>query len=261
MFSLEGKKYTYQDTMVKSFQMMLYTISHYKPVDVPNNKLLELITIANDLPRMNMIMLSILKLFGQREKMKFQNHTLADLTKDLKAEQEKPERQQDQDFIDQANSIINYLSHLKIYQIVTPVKKITEFLEDDLIASDPKFPGNCIDAALVAEEANKKINNVPIRSKTAWMKYALVFMMIGFIGAVVYIANEQGVFDQITGLVPDLSDFSLTPTAPQQSDLLKKYPTPESMRAAIDSGQLDYASLPPNIKAMVDEIPSVGVSP
>ena len=240
---------------------MIYTISHYKPIDVPNNKLLELITIANDLPRMNMLMFQILKLFGQREKIKFENHTLKDLTKDLKEEQDKPERQQDQEFIDQANSIINYLSHLKIYQIITPVKKITEFLEDDLIASDPKFPGNCIDAALAAEEANKKINNVPIRSKNAWMKYALVLMMIGFIGAVIYIANEQGVFDTITGFVPDLGDFSLTPAAPQQSDLLKKYPTPESMRAAIDRGDLKYSSLPPNIKAMVDNIPSVGTTP
>lgn len=270
VFSLAGKKFTYQDTLVKSFQVMLYSTANFKPISPEHMSLLEMVTVKNDLPKMNLTLFSVLKILGQKEKNPFKEHKVKDLRDWVEKQRKKGEQQKDTEYVEQAENIIQYLDHLDIDHIVTPVKKITEYIEDDLIATDPKFPGAIIDAVLAAEEANKKINNTPIKSKTAWMKWIAIFSVIGLIGAVLYMAYDNGAFDSVIKPLEGIGDidFNLSPsTGPSSSDLVNRYPTPEAMKCAIERGEIKLASVPPEMKGLVSSaecvagVPQDGGSP
>jgi hypothetical protein len=259
VFSLAGKRYTYYDTLVKSFQVMFYDISHYKPIDPAGISELELVTIKNDLPKSNMMMFNIFKILSKQEKHIFKPHKIADLKKYIL---EKAENQGAKEYVEQAQSIVNHLEHLKIDQIVTPLKRVTDYIEDELLATDPKFLGSLATAVLEADQEHKRINNVPIKSRTAWIKIMAVLMLVGLIGAVIYIAYDAGAFDGILDPLEGFSEFDFNiggGTAP--SNIMEKYPTPEALKAAIDRGEVDYSSLPPDVKKLVDSAPTPKADP
>jgi len=253
VFSMAGDKFTYQDTLVRSFQFIIYNTANYKPVSPENMSLLDMVTIANDLPRMNLTLFSVLKMIGQKEK-KGMPYKIKDLKDWVEKQRKSPQKTKDSEFLEQSERILAYLDHLRIEEIVTPVKKITEFIEDDLIATDPKFPGSVIDAVLAAETENKRINNQPIKSKTAWMKWIAIFSVIGLILAVVYMAYDNGAFDSIVKPLEGIGDINFSVGAPSasSSDLVQRYPTPEAMKCAIERGELKLASVPPDMKNLVN---------
>lgn len=259
VFKIEGKDiHTYRDTLVKSFRVIFYNTTHYRPVS-DKSKMLELALVKNNLPKADMMLFSVFKILGKREKDPFEKTKISDLKEWIAKRTDEvtakgKDEDQVSDFVKQAQSIVNYLESLKIDEICTPLKKISEFIEDDLISPDPKFFGTVISGVMEADMENRKVTNAPIKSKTAWMKIVMVVLFIGLVGAIVYIAYENGAFDSLAGLgaIGDI-DFNIGGgVTASGSDIVAKYPTPEAMKCAIERGDLKLASVPAEFKSLVN---------
>ena len=257
---MEGsRKGTYRDTFVKSFEVYQYFTSNYLPI-TEKVKELEMMLIVNNLPKVDPMMFNIFKILSKREKNPFVDHDIMDL-KDYILRKAKDEDVEG--YVEQAKSIVNYLDHLKVEKIVTPVKKVSEFLDEELIETDPGFIGSVVEAAAAADLEHKKVTNTPIKSKTAWMKIMMVVMLIGIIMAVIYIAWDAGAFDSVLKPLEGIGDINLggIPPGGSSSDIMTKYPTPESLKAAVDRGEVKYASLPPDVQKLVDGVKTPTVEP
>lgn len=251
-FKIEGARIkVYQHTLVKSFRVLQYDLNHYMPVSAKDNKMLEEVLKKNALPKMNMMLFNILKLLGKREKASFTTHDLQKLVNEV--------GKHEKDYKERVESIKNYLQHLNVTEIVTPVRQITEFIEGDLLATDSKFMGSIVTQHARTDIEHKKVTNTPEAGKTAWIKFMLIAAMIGIIILVAYLAYDSGIFNNLIPSFPSFNVPSLTPPSQQQS-LMDKYPNPEAAKAAIDRGELDYNSLTNDEKAMIDTVksPTVG---
>jgi len=198
------------------------------------------------------MMFSIFKILKKKEKVPFEPHKISDLQEYINR---KARDKGSKEYVEQAKNIVNYLEHLDIDQIVTPIKEITEFIEDECMTTDPKFLGSVTDAILDVDIESRRINNLPIKSKTAWMKWIAIFSVIGLIGMVLYMAYDNGAFDSIIQPLEGIGniEFGGTPPTQQASDLISRYPTPESMKCAIERGELKLASVPANMKTLVND--------
>ena len=242
-----GRVKVYQHTLVKSFRFIIYDINHYLPVSASDNKELENVLRKNALPKMNMMLYNILKLLGKREKQEFKPHNLNELINEV-AEHEK-------EYKERVTNIKNYLSHLNITEIVTPVRKLSEFIELDLLTTDSKFMGAIVTQHARADQEHKKVTNTPEKGKIAWIKIILILLVVTVIGGAVYWGIETGVFEN---LLPSLPTFGATSNP---VGILDQYPTPEALKAAIDRGEVDYNKLDPDVKAMVDQVETPTVEP
>lgn len=246
-FKIDGSRIkVYQHTLVRSFRILQYDLNHYLPVSAADNRVLEEVIKKNDLPKMNMMLFNILKLLGKREKEEFTPHNLKALVEEV-SEHEK-------DYKERVENIKNYLSHLNIAEIVTPVRKITEFIEGDLLATDSKFMGAIVTQHARADEEHKKVTNTPERGKTAWLKIALILMIIVVIAFAAWYIYDSGM---LNNLVPNFNVMG--PNAPKS--VMATYPTPEAAKAAIDRGELDYNSLTPDEKKLMDNVKTPTATP
>ena len=100
----------------------------------------------------------------------------------------------------------------------------------------------------------KKITNTPITGKLPWLKIIAIIAIIGLIAGVGYWIYSSGI---LAGGIPGLPTFGQE----TQADILSKYPTPEALKAAIDRGEIDYNTLPPEVKKLVDAIKLPVVQP
>jgi len=137
---------------------------------------------------------------------------------------------------------------LDVREIVTPLKKVSEFIQEDLIATDPKFMGTIVSSYQRTDMEHKKVTNTPIASKQAWIKFVAIFMAIGMVGAVGYIVYDGGHLDSMMGgmSVPTLGQLD-------DATIMAKYPDGESLRLAVDSGEVDYTKLSSVAQSIVDE--------
>ena len=238
----------YQHTLVKSFRILQYDLNHYMPVSASDNKMLEEILKKNALPKMNMMLFNILKILGKREKEEFTPHNLQQLVNEV--------GKHEKDYKERVESIKNYLSHLKVTEIITPVRPITEFIEGDLLTTDSKFMGSIVTQHARTDIEHKKVTNTPEAGKTAWLKMILIIAIIVIIALAVYLAYDSGIFNN---LIPSFDIPSFTP--PPQQGLMMQYETPEAAKAAIDRGELDYDSLTNDEKAMIDTVKTPTVEP
>jgi hypothetical protein len=254
VFKMDGSRLkTYRDTAVRTFRAYFFDTSHYKPIG-DEAKELELVLELNQLPRVESTLFSVFKMLGKKDKHPFEPHKITDLKEYINKKKQKGEEADE--YVRQAKGILNYLDHLGTQEIVTPLKRVSEFIEDDLITTDPKFLGSILTAYEEVDMEHKKITNTPIKSSIAWIKFLAIMMGIGLVGAVLYMAYEQGAFDSLAGIgaIGDIN-FNLTPPS-SSTDIMTKYPTPESLRGAVDSGEVDYNSLPPDVKKLVDGVES-----
>ena len=258
-FKIDGSRIKYyQETAVKSFRVIQYDINHFLPVSAKDNKELEEILKRNTLPKVDNMLFSLLKYFGKKEKhdgKEFTEHNLAELFDEAsKLKEDLPEETQ---------NLINYLNELETDRIVTPVKKISEFLDGELMTTEPKFLGTIVSAYQRTDVEQKKMSNTPIGPKHAWMKMLLVIIIVVMLVAAIAIGWSMGLFN---GLMPSFANFgpsgaaSTTPgggtsTANTQS-LLSQYPTPDSMVQAIHDKTLSCSQLPKDIKGMVNNFKS-----
>jgi len=239
VFRLDGSRLkNWKQTAARSFRVIFYDTTHYMPIHAANNKELERILQVNSLKKVDYKLFNIFKLLGHREKKDFTVHKLDDLISELK--------QQEDEYSEAVQNMKAYLDNLSIQEIVTPLRNIAEFIEDDLITTDPKFLGTVISSYQRTDIEHKKITNSPITAKIAWLKIIGIIAMVIAVIAVGYIVYSSGM---LNNLVP-----SFTTPGNSSDELMKKYPTPEALKAAVDRGEVDYDKLPPDMKRLVDNV-------
>ena len=243
----------YQHTLVRSFRVIDYNLSHYLPISASDNKELEEVLRKNSLPKMNMMMFNVLKVLGQREKSAFAPHDLKALVEQISTQTgQHPEK---------IENIKNFLNDLNVDQIITPVRKISEFIEGDLIESDSHYFGTIVTQIVRVDEEHKKVTNVPEKGKVAWLKIILIMCILIIIVFAIYWIMDSGV---LTNSIPKF-DFGLNNngfTGPPGTELISKYPTPESLQAAIDRGEISEDALTPEMKEMLKTyVPPVTTTP
>lgn len=255
-FRIDGSRILqWRESMVKTFRIIQYDVSHYLPLTA-KVKELEMILQANHLPKVDGMLASIFKILGAKEKKPFEPHKLTDLVAriaDYETKSKVSGIQPDQNFSKQAMNMINYLDHLNIEEIVTPLKKVSEFIQDDLITTDPKFMGTVVSSYQRTDMEHKKVTNTPIKSKQAWMKFMLIFMGIGLVGFVGFYVYDSGMLEGgLGGFMPGMS-LGTIPDA----EIMASYPDAMSLKAAVESGAVDYNRLSPFAQNMVDTAPDV----
>lgn len=254
-FKIDGSRVkTYRHTLVKSFRVLQYDTNHYLPVSASDTKALEDVLRKNSLPRVNVMLFNILKVLGKMESQsEFTPHNLKDLISKIS-------KKEDQ-YAEQVKNITNYLESLNVDEIVTPVKKVSEFLEDDLMETDAKFLGTIVSTFQRTDIEHRKVTNTPITGKMAWLKFMAVAMIIFAVIAIAWYLYDSGTFDSGFA-IPGFDLGSSNPFGGGEVDPLKEWTdkyTPEELKAAIDRGEVDYNDLPQVIKDTVDsvELPTV----
>ena len=255
-FKIDGARVkTYRHTLIKSFRILQYDTNHYLPVSAGDNKALEDVLKKNSLPRVNLMLFNILKVLGKMENQdEFTPHRLKDLISKIS-------KKEDQ-YAEQVKNITNFLESLNVDSIVTPVKKVSEFLEDDLMETDAKFLGTIVSTFQRTDIEHRKVTNTPLTGKVAWMKFIAVAIVMMAIIAVAWILYDSGTFDSgfsIPGFDPSSLGFG-EPVEDPLKVWTEKY-TPEELKAAIDRGEVNYDDLPKVIRDTVDSVKLPEVTP
>lgn len=246
-FKIDSRRIkVWQKTLTKSFRKLHYTTNHFMPISPEDVTELEQVIRENGLPKMNIMLFNVLRTLGKTEKKVFTPHILQELVDKVSQKKEK--------YQELAINLINYLEHLNIDKVITPVRHITDFIEEDLIATDPKFLGSIVSSYQRTDVEHKKITNTPIGAKTAWLKWIAILCIVLLIGAIAWILYDS---KALNSMIPNFSPPVKEP------DIMAKYGSPEALKAAIDRGEVKYETLPPNIQKMIDtvETPAVTVTP
>lgn len=250
---------TWAESFTKTFRKVNYDITHYRPIS-RDVKELEIVLKTNSLPRVNGTMFNVFKVLSAKEKNEFEPHVLKELVDEVanyekKSKIAKAISKQENQFLEQKKNIINYLESLNTDQIVTPLRNITEFIEDDLKATDPKFLGTILSTYQRTDFENKKVTNVPIKAKQGWMKIIALVSIIGLIAALGYIVYDSGALNNLgAGIGGSFGGMS-------DKDIMAKYPSEAALRDAVDSGKLKYDSLSPAVKKMYDNSKAPKIAP
>ena len=267
VFKLDGSKYiTYRHTATRSFQVVIYSTDNFKPMSVDTNKLKEILDKHN-FHKVDRSLLKLFKLLSIKEKNKEKTdektpkdpdgnaiiHDLDNFLTTLELKKNKKNLALTQD-------LINFIQELPTKQIITPLQKVSDFLDQELLTTDAKFLGSVMDTYNIVKHQHGKITNSPINGSQPWFKFLAITMAIGLVIAVAYYAYDQGYFDSILtpfeGIQNSLSGFdSLTisgPTLTPEERLMQQYPTPEELNLAIAKGEVKYDDLPEQIRKEID---------
>lgn len=259
-FRMKGKLYSYHHRAMFTTRKMYFTTAHYRPIDFENNKDLEIFLRTNQLPNVDRTLLSTLKYLGKREKSKmvkrkpkrgvevteeeFQPHDLKELAKVIQGKEDV--------YSAQVKNLLTYLESLNVDQIVTPCKNITEFLEDNLIATDPKFLGDTLLTADETDKEHKIVTNVPVKGRGPMLKIIAIAAIISMVGLTGWIAYDQGWFNGLGGGIPGFTPKKETP--PECS-------SPEACKMAVDAGKVKKSDLPPDLQKLIDSVKLPTVQP
>ena len=250
VFKIEGSRIlTYRETLSKAFRVLIYTTSHFLPISA-EQKELELVLHENNLPRVEGNLYSIMKILGKKEKDPFQPHNIKELLEEV--------AQKEDEYSVETRNLITFLDHLKVDRIVTPVRRLSDFLDGELLETDPKFYGTVTALQERTDKGNKMITNAPMGPKIAWMKWIAVMALVGLVLAVVYMAYDNGWFDPILNAGKSLEgfqgiNFGGTPGS-TDAEFAQKYPTPEAAKAALDRGELHESQIPPAMRELVKNV-------
>ena len=248
VFKLDGSRVkTTKQRAAFPFQTVDYDTSHYLPIN-GDTKLAELVQTINNLPRYNNKLLGLLKIMAKTEKRDFTEHELPALTKELSDSPDKYKKE--------IAEMIKYFKSLEITKVVTPLAPLCKFLEDDLKTTDPRYGGAIFDKAVEIDKENKKMTNTPKTARKSLFMLIAIPIMLALVGTTLYFAYEAGVFDNIgEGVGAQFSGTS------RDQQIMAKYPSGEALKAAVDAGEVDYNSLPPGAKSMIDNIKTPRIEP
>ena len=255
VFKIDGSRTVqYRQTLTKSFSVLQYTTQHYLPYS-GSVKELEMVLQKNSLPKADSMLAKIFRVLAAKEKKQFIPHNLRDLAATIQdfergSKSNAPTQVQEQ-YSKEAMNMLRYLERLSSDEIITPIKHISELIQDDLIATDPKFLGSVVSSYQRTDLEHKKVTNTPITAKQGWMKFLLIFMGIGLVGFIGFYLYDSGMLENLgmDTMMPSFGGMS-------DAELMERYPDGNSLKAAVDSGELDYNSLSPTAQKIVDETPS-----
>lgn len=260
---------THYKTLTKSFRVIQYDTTHYSSIK-PDTKALELFLEENKLPRMNRVQHNALRVLARREGKEFKEHDLKSLVEEFAEHKDK--------YPTEVNNMLMYLNELNTDKIVTPVRKITEFITEDLIATNPSFLGEALPQYKRVDLEDRKITNSPIKPTGNLLKFALIGIMGFAIVAGLAYANETGAFDGLFAFTDSFSNigkglsglpapgqFQTPPSLSGGIDysdaaIQAKY-TPEGLKLAIDRGEIEYDKLSSFMQDMVDNVETPSVAP
>lgn len=240
----------------KPFQILQYDTDNYMPIEAEKVRELEMTLRINNLPKMSPMLVAILKRVGKKEKQspdKFKEYTLSQIIEEMAIHKEK--------YPEHVENITTFINELSTTEIITPVKKLTEFLDSDLLAGDPKFLGDVITSYQRTDFQQKKMANMPKDNKSNLLKILLIVGVIISLAIVgIWYANSG----QLSGITSPFGSFSITgnnqgPLTAQQT--YEKYPTPTAARAAIDCGQAKLTDFPKNVQDMIKTMKPVTACP
>lgn len=244
-----------------------YELSNYNPIDEKQVADLENILNTNSLSKVDRKMFKLFDVLGKREKLNpdgtlKEPHKLDELLAEAKKYQGDDEA---------VLEIIEYMRHLDVKQIVTPVKRLSEFLYKDLKEPDPGFADQLLNRSIATDKENKRMTNIPVDGKSPLLKIVLVLLLVGLVVGVIAYGFQTGQFSHI---LPSFgasggSPLSFTPpgspaavpsgplsaTSPV-GQWASAYPTPQSLESAINSHQIACTQLPKEVKDMVNTLPS-----
>lgn len=253
-FKIEGERVeTYSETAVRSFRVLSYTTKNYKPIAKGEVVLLGQVLAQNSLPKVTYNLYRSMKLLSNMEKNKekeyngeikeFEPHNLPMLAQVIATKQK-----EDQDeYTEIMKGVVTFLEHLNVKQIVCPVREVSEFLEGELIATDPKFLGDVISTIERVDGEHKLVCNKPSTGKIPWLRTALILSLIGILGGVGYWLYSSGEFSNFS-----LGGFLGQSASSQQ--IMQEYPTPESLKIAVAQGKVKMSDLPPDIQREVNAV-------
>jgi len=251
-FTLKGSRITtIYNTLTKSCKVIHFYTDNSEPIAPEQVYKLRQVLEQNNLPKVNQKMFSVLKLIAQDEKegKEFEPHNLETLVKQIQIHKEQ--------YPDNVKTIENFINELPQKQINHPVRDLTDFLQEDLIAPDPKFLGDVAQTIINMEDKHKIVVNEPAKNKVAWAKIILVAML-----GVIAIAGVYFLFT--SNLLPHIGPTNQGTGTPggtnsqTTNDIMKQYPDPQLLRLAIQNGQVSCNGLDKQIKDYVNTIkPSV----
>ena len=255
VFKIDGSRTVqYRQTLTKSFSVLQYTTQHYLPYS-GSVKELEMVLQKNSLPKADSMLAKIFRVLAAKEKKQFIPHNLRDLAATIqdfeRGSKTNAPAQVHEQYSKEAMNMLRYLERLSNDEIITPIKHISELIQDDLIATDPKFLGSVVSSYQRTDLEHKKVTNTPITAKQGWMKFLLIFMGIGLVGFIGFYLYDSGMLENLgmDTMMPSFGGMS-------DAELMERYPDGNSLKAAVDSGELDYNSLSPTAQKIVDETPS-----
>jgi hypothetical protein len=270
-FSLKDARILTNKTLFKkAFQLIQYDTCNFTSLK-PEIKELELMLIKNGLPKMDTMLHNVLRVLARREKKEFKEHSIPDLVATF--------AEHAGQFQEEVRNIKAYLDELDIDHIVTPVRKVTDFIQNDLVTTMPSFLGEAIPRYQRMDEQHKKMTNTPVKGTGGLMKIIAIVAIIIVGMLAVFVAYDQGAFDGITDFADNLGTIGEgfsglpSPTGGFQTGVqggidysdaaIQAAYTPEGLKIAINNGEVDYDKLSGGMKAMVDaiELPTVEAIP
>ena len=264
VFKLDGRQIkNYRKNYEKVKGVLFYDTTHYKPIDA-SSKELEVVLEKNSLPKVNSTMAHVLKILGTKEKTNFKPHKLDSLTKQLSA-MRNDKKSQDKaiqygyDYDKSILDIIYYIQSLSVDEIITPLRNVSNFIQDDLLATDPSFMGTVIEHYQRTDVEHKKVTNTPSLGGHSMFKMMLFVMIIMLSIGAGYIMYDEGYFttnNPFNSVLPNslIPNSVLVIDPSNDAQVMKKYPTSKSLLHAIDQGELNYEDLSPTVQKMIDSL-------
>lgn len=238
VFKIEDSRMmTYRETMVKACHFFIYDTDNWMPLDSADVTKLDEVLTKNNLGRVDRSMLKAFRMLARKEKTGKEEHDIELLAQEV--------AQHEQDYPDEVKEMLAFFETLSSKKIVTPVRKVTDFLVDDLIATNPQFMGSVVDKAIQAELLHKNVSNEPVTGKKPYLKMVAILLLIGIVGGLAYYAYSSGVFSH---MIPQIG----APAPTTANDIMKQYPDPIQLKQAIADGKVKYADLPPDVQKLVD---------
>jgi len=291
---------THRRTLTKSFRVVQFDTSHYSSLK-PETKALELVLQKNALPTVDRMLYDVLRVLGRREKENFGKYQVGEKIFDTEKQAKKYYHSLDEDtikandieikynihsidelikifdgkegeFPEQVKRIKNYLAELDVKEVVTPVRKITDFISNDLIATSPSYLGGMLQQYHRVQGELRVITNRPEKPTTSYMKFLVVALIIGMGSFAVFIAYDSGAFKGIEDFAENLGTiqegFKGLPSPTQgiqrsstggidysDAAIQSKYPDCNALKVDIQSGVVDYNKLSSATQGFIDTCP------
>lgn len=263
VFKIDGSQIKHYHGFRKNvFSMLFYDTRHYRPLNSTASEL-EIILKQNSLPKINSTLAKIFKVLGSKEKKEFKPHNIDDLLTELSELKDNKKKQSaalkiGYNYDDKVANVINFLKSLNVTEIVTPLKSISHYVQDELISTDPAFMGTVISTYQRTDIQHKIISNTPSLGKISMIKLVLFAVLVCSVIIAGYVMYEMGMFEGgnplegFLGISTINSNVSIDLS--NDAQVQKLYPTGKSLKNAIDSGKVNYDELSPNVQSMVDSL-------